>query len=268
MIPTSARRRIVIKMLIDYSTGQVAPRRRIEKKTTSQSSAKALLILQVQSDLAPVYCPSINRNNPEGETDKQTNKQAEVACAEVQMQGVVQSCIACKVRYAMHQSTQKSFRDASEMHQKSAESNAQGHTLTSYPCLTPILMLVFEFQNAGFKHEHQTQMFNPWNEDLKLPDLKMSDSHIQPMELQLQTVGLPHTTHGTSTSNCRTPTYNPWNFNFKLSDSHIQPMELQLQTVGLPHTTHGTSTSNCLTPMFNPWNEGLKPSDSHIQPME
>ena len=41
MIPTSARRRIVIKTLIDYSTGQVAPRRRIEKKTTSQSSAKA-----------------------------------------------------------------------------------------------------------------------------------------------------------------------------------------------------------------------------------
>src|SRR5258708_39599793 len=75
MIPTSARRRIVIKMLIDYSTGQVAPRRRIEKKATSQSSAKALLILWVQSDLAPVYCPSINRNNPEGETDKQTNKQ-------------------------------------------------------------------------------------------------------------------------------------------------------------------------------------------------
>ncbi len=28
-------------MLTDYSTGQVAPRRRIEKKTTSQSSAKA-----------------------------------------------------------------------------------------------------------------------------------------------------------------------------------------------------------------------------------
>ena len=58
----------------------------------------------------------------------------------------------------------------------------------SYPHLTPILTLVFEFQNAGFKCEHQTQMFNPWNEDLKLPDLKMSDSHIQPMELQLQTV--------------------------------------------------------------------------------
>src|SRR6266436_471335 len=55
----------------------------------------------------------------------------------------------------------------------------------SYPRLTPILMLAFEFQNAGFKRECQTQMFNPWNEDLKLPDLKMLDSHIQPMELQL-----------------------------------------------------------------------------------
>ena len=55
----------------------------------------------------------------------------------------------------------------------------------SYPCLTPILMLAFEFQNAGFKHECQTWMFNPWNEGLKLPDLKTSDSHIQPMELQL-----------------------------------------------------------------------------------
>src|SRR5260221_9649094 len=130
MIPTSARRRIVIKMLIDYSTGQVAPRRRIEKKTTSQSSAKALLILQVQSDLALVYCPSINRNNPEGETDKQTNKQVEVACVEAWMQGTVWSCVACGVRYTMHQSTWKSFGDASEMHQKRVEANVQGHTLT------------------------------------------------------------------------------------------------------------------------------------------
>ena len=55
----------------------------------------------------------------------------------------------------------------------------------SYPHLTPILTLVFEFQNTGFKREHRTRMFNPWNEDLKLPDLKTSDSHIQPMELQL-----------------------------------------------------------------------------------
>src|SRR5258708_37434525 len=45
---------------------------------------------------------------------KQTNKQAEAAHAEVQMQGAVQSCIACGVRYTMHQSTWKSFRDASE----------------------------------------------------------------------------------------------------------------------------------------------------------
>src|SRR5258705_11219843 len=48
-------------------------RRRIEKKTTSQSSAKAPLILQVQSDLALVHCPSINRNNLEGEKNKQTS---------------------------------------------------------------------------------------------------------------------------------------------------------------------------------------------------
>src|SRR5260221_14487119 len=91
---------------------------------------RPLLILQVQSDLALVHCPSINGNNPEGETDKQTNntcasnkgkqtnkqtnKQAEVACAEAQMQGVVWSCIACRVQYAMCQSTQKSFRDALE----------------------------------------------------------------------------------------------------------------------------------------------------------
>src|SRR5258707_1156845 len=62
--------------------------------------------------------------------------------------------------------------------------------LLSYPCLTPILTLAFEFQNAGFKRECQTRMFNPWNEDLKL----VSD------------------THGTKASNRPTPTYNPWNF--------------------------------------------------------
>src|SRR5260221_7134143 len=69
---------------------------------------------------------------------KQTNKQAEVACAEVQMQGAVQSCVTCGVRYAMCQSMQKSFRDASEMCQKSTEFDMQGHTLTASnysPCL-------------------------------------------------------------------------------------------------------------------------------------
>ena len=34
---------------------------------------RPLLILWVYSDLALVHCPSINRNNLEGETDKQTN---------------------------------------------------------------------------------------------------------------------------------------------------------------------------------------------------
>src|SRR5258708_31802741 len=64
---------------------------------------RPLLILQVQLDLALVHCPSINGNNPEGETNKQTNKQAGAAHVEVQMQGMVQSCIACGVQYAMHQ---------------------------------------------------------------------------------------------------------------------------------------------------------------------
>ena len=34
---------------------------------------RPLLILRVQSDLALVHCPSINGNNPEGETNKQTS---------------------------------------------------------------------------------------------------------------------------------------------------------------------------------------------------
>src|SRR5258708_3717487 len=74
---------------------------------------RPLLILWVQSDLALVHCPSINGNNLEGETNKQTNKWG-AAHAEAWMQGAVQSCIACRVQYTMHQSMQKSFRDASE----------------------------------------------------------------------------------------------------------------------------------------------------------
>ena len=49
-----------------------------------------------------------------GDKSKQTNKQAEVACVEARMQGAVQSCVTCGVWYTMHQSMQKSFRDASE----------------------------------------------------------------------------------------------------------------------------------------------------------
>ena len=71
---------------------------------------RPLLILWAQSDLVLVHCPSINRDNPEGET----NKQAEAACVEVWMQGVVWSCIASRVWCTICQSTQRSFRDASE----------------------------------------------------------------------------------------------------------------------------------------------------------
>src|SRR5258708_7652457 len=49
------------------------------------------------------------------------------------MQGAVQSCITCRVQYAVCQSTWKSFRDASEMHWKSAEFDMQGCTLTQIP---------------------------------------------------------------------------------------------------------------------------------------
>src|SRR5258708_27213118 len=65
-----------------------------------------------------------------GDKGKQTNKQAEAACVEAQMQGAVQSCVTCGAQYAMCQSMQKSFGDASEMHQKSAEFDTQGCTLT------------------------------------------------------------------------------------------------------------------------------------------
>src|SRR5258706_362343 len=51
MIPTSARRRRLLLNLLP----------------------RPLLILRVQLDLALVHCPSINRNNPEGETNKQTS---------------------------------------------------------------------------------------------------------------------------------------------------------------------------------------------------
>src|SRR6266436_3484420 len=66
-----------------------------------------------------------------GDKGKQTNKQAEAACVEAQMQGAVRSCITCRAQYAIHQSTQKSFGDALEMHWKSVEFNMQGRTLTS-----------------------------------------------------------------------------------------------------------------------------------------
>src|SRR5258707_130608 len=101
----------------------------------------------------------------------------------------------------------------------------------------------------------------------------MSDSNVQPMERRPQTprpqnTRLPHTTHGTSTLNCPTPMFSPWNEDPKLSDSHIQLMYRSLKTIPLPHPTHGIKTSNCPTLMSNPWNEDFKLSDSHVQPME
>src|SRR5258706_16304682 len=95
-------------MLIDYSTGWVAPTvgEELRRRLLLNLLLRPLLILWVQSDLALAHCPSINRNNPEGETDKQTNnmctsnkgkqtnKRAEVAWAEAWMQGAVQSCVA------------------------------------------------------------------------------------------------------------------------------------------------------------------------------
>src|SRR5258708_5331368 len=71
---------------------------------------------------------------------KQINKQVEAAHVEAQMQGVVWSCITCRVRYAVCQSTWKSFRDALEMHQKSAEFNTQGRTLTGINILSSSLI--------------------------------------------------------------------------------------------------------------------------------
>ena|SRR5260221_10312054 len=59
-------------MLIDYSTGWVTPRRR-RRRLLLNLLPRPLLILWVQLDLALVHCPSINGNNLEGETDKQTN---------------------------------------------------------------------------------------------------------------------------------------------------------------------------------------------------
>src|SRR5260221_6609169 len=104
-------------MLIDHSTGRSHLGEELRRRLLLNLLPRPLLILWVQLDLALVHCPSINRNNLEGEIDKQTNntctsnkgkqtnKQVEVAHAEAWMQGVVQSCIAYGVQYTMCQST-------------------------------------------------------------------------------------------------------------------------------------------------------------------
>ncbi len=86
MIPTSARRRI-------------------EKKTTAH---------QLMEPIWKGKQTNKTSNTCASDKGKQTNKQAEAACVEARMQGAVWSCVTCGVRYAMCQSMQKSFRDASE----------------------------------------------------------------------------------------------------------------------------------------------------------
>src|SRR5260221_351340 len=67
--------------------------------------------------------------------NKNTKKEERVEHGGRRIIEKMQSCIACRVRYAMHQSTWKSFRDALEMHQKSTEFDMQGCTLTLRPLL-------------------------------------------------------------------------------------------------------------------------------------
>src|SRR5258708_14080556 len=60
-------------MLIDYSTGGLHLGEELGRRLLLNPLPGPLLILWVQLDLALVHCPSINRNNLEGETNKQTN---------------------------------------------------------------------------------------------------------------------------------------------------------------------------------------------------
>src|SRR5258706_5458592 len=150
MIPTSARRRRLLLNLLP----------------------RPLLILQVQSDLALVHCPSINRNNPEGETNKQTsntcasdkgkqkNKQISRGgtCRGTDAGGSVelhnmQSPICNASEYV--EELRRCIRDASEMHRKSTEFDMQGCTLTIvqqpycplhlHPCTCHTLLFVYLF---------------------------------------------------------------------------------------------------------------------------
>ena len=82
---------------------------------------RPLLILWVQSDLAPVHCPSINGNNPDGETDKQTNKQTSRGsmCGGMDAGGSAELCnmqsLICNVEEYVEE-LQRCIRDALEKH--------------------------------------------------------------------------------------------------------------------------------------------------------
>src|SRR5258708_32516252 len=75
-------------------------------------------------------------NTCTGDKGKQTNKQVEAAHAEAWMQGVVWSCITCRVQYAMHQ--------------KSTEFDMQGHTLTRSS----------QFMFSVKKHPHKEMLYS------------------------------------------------------------------------------------------------------------
>src|SRR5258705_1454810 len=101
---------------------------------------RPLLILWVQLDLALVHCPSINRNNPEGETDKQTNntcasnkgKQANKqtsrggTCRGMDAGGSVELCSMWSPIHNASEYVEELWRCIGE----GAEFNMQGHTLT------------------------------------------------------------------------------------------------------------------------------------------
>src|SRR5258708_37942787 len=88
------------------------------------------------------------------------------------MQGAVQSCVTCRVQYALHQSMRKSFRDASEMCQKSTEFDMQGHTLTSPPSKRVLLVIGNSYGmwgQSGSEGANLTQHQGHWPSDWLAP---------------------------------------------------------------------------------------------------
>src|SRR5260370_6473332 len=109
---------------------------------------RPLLILWVQLDLALVHCPSINGNNLEGETDKQTNNMC-TSNKGKQTNKQTSRGSMCRGTDAgggaeLH-SMQSLIHSASEYVEElqrcireSAEFNMQGHTLTVGPMLSSL----------------------------------------------------------------------------------------------------------------------------------
>src|SRR5258708_39812276 len=82
-------------------------------------------------------------------------------------------------------------------------------------------------------------------------------------------VGLECSTHGTKTSNSqtskhRTPTYNPWNFNFKPTISHIQPTQSRPHTAFILCATQEMTPSKYMTITSSPFHNSFKLCDSRF----